>query len=418
MRRYFGDGSGGDYLFLVDESHNLVDRARGMYSAWLSIEHMKKLKSFFRGKDVRVSRSVNRVIKNLESLCQGMTEEFVVLDDITALTVYADDLMTEITRFLEVHRGEVSMEEVLEDFFGLRDFVNISGLLDEHYCVYARDLGKDFGVRLFCVDPSKNLEFYLNQANSTIFFSATLLPMPYYKSLLRGGEHEDYAIYAKSPFDPKKRGVFIATDVTTKYSMRGPKQYQRTYDYIKSVAQAKIGNYMVFFPSYRYLEDVSAFYVQEDFDILTQESNMSEEEREVFLNTFAVTQREKSLVGFCVMGGIFSEGIDLQADSLIGAIVVGTGLPQVNVEQSIIERWFAAEGKGFDYAYMYPGLNKVLQSAGRVIRTEADEGVVVLLDERFCKKEYQGLLPREWESIQYVTQDTVGKKIGDFWHNL
>ena len=250
-----------------------------------------------------------------------------------------------------------------------------------------------------------------------MFFSATLLPMGYYRSLLRG-EKDDYAIYAKSPFDEKKRCVLIAKDITTRYAGRNEKQYRRVYEYIVKTVHARHGNYMVFFPSYAYMNSVLSFYREEDFDIILQENDMAEAEKEAFLKEFEQTGRKKSFAAFCVMGGIFSEGIDLKEESLIGAVIVGTGLPQVGVERKILMDRFSEEGRGFEYAYIYPGLNKVLQSAGRVIRTENDKGVVLLLDGRFLTGDYDGLMPLEWSNMKIVDIDSVEKNLFAFWEDL
>ena len=257
---------------------------------------------------------------------------------------------------------------------------------------------------------------------STIFFSATLLPMQYHKKLLSTGG-EDYAIYAKSSFDPMNRAVFFAGDVSTKYTLRGEKMYQKYAEYLISLALSKKGNYIAFFPSYKFMEEVYDRFLtlvnENEFPIsyVMQAQYMSENAREIFLEHFE-TEREEALVGFCVMGGIFSEGIDLTEDKLIGAAIIGTGLPQVCTEREIIKKYFDKLGvNGFDYAYLYPGMNKVLQAAGRVIRTETDRGVILLLDDRFYDRRYETILPREWENTFACNLTDVQQKMQEFWEN-
>lgn len=142
---------------------------------------------------------------------------------------------------------------------------------------------------------------------------------------------------------------------------------------------------------------------------------MTEAQREEFLQRF-LQEGEKTLIGFCVMGGIFAEGIDLKGEALIGVMIVGTGLPQISNEREILKNFYQQrEGNGFEYAFLYPGMNKVLQAAGRVIRTAEDRGVILLLDERFLRREYQCLFPREWEEFQTVKLSGVRGLVEAFW---
>ncbi len=418
LRRYFGEGNKGDYLFLIDEAHNLVERGREMYSAAIFKSDIMEFKKIIKGFDRKLYNAAERVNKALLEIKRLVTEEYLRLESAGSLTLALSAVYDEIVRFNEEHKEFEYKEEVLAFFFKVRDFVNISELVDENYVVYARLMPDgDLMVKQFCVNPSNNLNDCLQKGNAAVFFSATLLPIGYYRKLLRG-EEEDYAIYAKSPFDSKKRCVLIAKDVTTRYSGRNERQYRRVYEYILKTVLSRTGNYMVFFPSYSYLKSVLSFYQEEDFNIIVQENDMGEEEKEAFLKAFEQTKREKSFVGFCVMGGVFSEGIDLKEESLIGAVIVGTGLPQVGVERMILMDKFREEGKGFEYAYIYPGLNKVLQSAGRVIRTEKDKGVILLLDERFLMGGYDGLMPVEWNNMQVVDINTVEENLLTFWEEL
>lgn len=418
LRRYFGEGNKGKYLFLVDEAHNLVERGREMYSAAVYKEDIMEFKRIIKGHDIKLYKAAERVNKALLEIKRQVVEEFLPLDSAGGLTLALSSLYEEILRFNEEHREFEYKEEVLDFFFKVRDFIHISELVDENYVIYARLLPDgDLMVKQYCVNPSGNLNDCLAKGNAAVFFSATLLPIGYYRSLLRG-QKEDYAIYAKSPFDVRKRCVMIAKDITTRYSGRNERQYRRVYEYIVKTVHARCGNYMVFFPSYAYMNSVLSFYSEEDFDMILQENDMAEEEKEAFLKQFEQTGRKKSFAAFCVMGGIFSEGIDLKEESLIGAVIVGTGLPQVGVERRILMDRFSEEGRGFEYAYIYPGLNKVLQSAGRVIRTENDKGVVLLLDERFLAGDYDGLMPLEWSNMEIVDINSVEKNLFAFWEDL
>ena len=254
-----------------------------------------------------------------------------------------------------------------------------------------------------------------------MLFSATLLPIQYYKQLL-GAQEGDYEVYAKSVFDSRRKGLFIANDVTSKYSRRNDMEYYHIASYIYRIVQMRSGNYMVFFPSHAFLHKVLDIY-EAHFrgagqECLVQDEYMNEQSREEFLGRFSDCEREdETLLGFCVLGGIFSEGIDLKNDRLIGAIIVGTGFPMVCTEREILKKYFDHQGvSGFDYAYRYPGMNKVLQAAGRVIRTAEDIGIVALLDERFLTTPYQRMFPREWREYVDISLPGIGHEIERFWN--
>ena len=419
LRRFFGEGNKGEYLFLIDEAHNLVERGREMYSAQIYKEDILKIKKLVKDRDEKLARKLNDCNKQLLALrreCDGLQ----VLDSVSHIYLKLMALMTEMERYLEECKEEEIRQEVLNLYFSVRTFLNIHDRLDENYLIYSEleDSGR-FKLRLFCVNPANCLQEFLDKGNSTIFFSATLLPIHYYKKLLSTSK-EDYAIYAESPFDPARRQLILGTDVSTKYTRRGEDMYRRYARYLIQVARTRIGNYIAFFPSYRFMEEVYEVFVDllkedQEIEYVMQSQYMSEEAREIFLENFE-EDRKHSLMGFCVMGGIFSEGIDLAEDKLIGAIIIGTGLPQVCRERELLKNYFDAHGlRGFDYAYLYPGMNKVLQSAGRVIRTDEDRGVILLLDERFRDGRYQETFPREWKEYALCNVENVEDYLETFW---
>jgi Rad3-related DNA helicase len=436
LRRFFADGKEHDYCFLVDETHNLLDRGRDMYSAVLKKESFLSLKNTIKEFHPRIAGHLDKCNKALLELKRQCTLEYKVYDSIEGFITVLNRLSTIMSEYLEDHDEGPCREDILQFYFDVSRFLTISELMDDHYVIYGEyESDGSFIIKLFCVDPSRNLALCMDRGVSTILFSATLLPIQYYKSLL-GGTGEDFEIYAKSVFDPSQMGLFIGNDVSSRYSQRGDEMYLRIAAYIDSVIKAKNGNYLVFFPSHQFLEDVSEIY-QERYnadgavDVLLQGNFMTEEAREAFLSRFSVGNdidlskvihmdveitEDKSVLGFCVMGGIFSEGIDLKYDSLIGVIIVGTGLPMICNEREILRDYFERRGvSGFDYAYRYPGMNKVLQAAGRVIRTSRDVGVVTLLDDRFLQRSYRALFPREWKGAKTVTTGLVKNVVSQFW---
>ena len=476
LKRFFAEGAGREYIFLVDEAHNLVDRGREMYSAELRKEDFLELKKEVRIYDKKMGSLLERCNRQLLTY-KKECETYKVLESIDPFILAVNKLAAQMERFLEDHDDSPVRKAVLEFYFEISHFLLIYDKLDDKYVMYdeMQDDGS-FLLKLFCVDPSGNLEECMMRARSSILFSATFLPIQYYKSLL-GGEKDDYEVYAASVFSPKKRGLFIGSDITSKYTRRGPGEYFRAASYIKEITAQKKGNYLIFFPSHAFLKQVyevylEAFYEEEREICILQETRMGEKEREDFLRKFSrleessgeenfteenlaeeilteeiLTEKNliieeelmgedliraaepvklediqnqsadsRSLLGFCVLGGIFSEGIDLKQDRLIGAVIVGTGLPQVCNEREIIRRYFDKQSEnGFDYAYQYPGMNKVLQAAGRVIRTVDDIGIVALLDERFLQRSYQRMFPREWKDYQVTTCNHAAFHVGEFW---
>lgn len=422
LSRFFGEGVSGDYIFLIDEAHNLVERGREMYSASLYRKELleaKKLVKPFHAKLARSLEKTGRQLLELKKECGP--ENYKVLENPGAVTLSLLQAMGELENFLEEPGDSKVSEQILDFYFRVRDFLNIAQLVDENYVVYvAEDEDGDFYMKLFCVNPAQNLDSFLKKGRSAVFFSATLLPMSYYKKLLSVQE-DDYGIYVRSPFSAQKRCILLGTDVSSRYTRRNYEEYKKIASYIAHMAWQKKGNYMVFFPSYKLLEEVRNVY-QEEFSVpwvrcIAQSSSMTEREREEFLEEFR--QGEASLLGFCVMGGIFSEGIDLIGERLIGVVIVGTGLPLVSREREILKRYYDEKGEdGFAYAYRYPGMNKVLQAAGRVIRTREDVGAILLLDDRFARAEYKELFPAEWMDRKCCSLGNVEGHLKKFWESV
>ena len=435
LKRFFQEGIKGDYIFLVDEAHNLVDRSREMYSAQLYKEDMLAVKRIMKPHNFMIAKTLDKCNKAMLEF-KRVCETYEVHESVGVLTFHLMRLASQLEEFFEKPREFPEKKEVLDFYFEVRNFLNIYELVDEHYVIYTQ-MEEDgrFMIKLFCVDPSLNLQKCIDKANATIFFSATLLPINYYKQILSTKE-DNYAIYAESTFAESQRLLAFAPDVSTKYTRRGPAEYMRIAQYIQAAVEGKEGNYMVFFPSYKMMQDVYEVFhrlvegeavidgrygrdgKKQILEICMQTSNMQEQEREQFLQMFE-QERDGSLVAFCVMGGIFSEGIDLKNDKLIGAIIVGTGLPQISNERQILKDYYDERGmSGFDYAFRYPGINKVLQAAGRVIRTQEDRGIILLLDERFLQADYVPLFPREWRERKVCNLKQMKEEVERFWKEV
>ena len=417
LKRFFSEEEKGDYIFLVDEAHNLVERGREMYSAVLVKEEILTVKKLVRGKDRKLEAALekcNRQMLEWKREC----ETYTIYESIGAFAFSLMRLMSLLDIFLQ-SRGEMSeRKEVTEFYLNLRHFMNMFERVDENYVLYSDfDETDRFCLHLYCVNPSVNLQECLERGKSTIFFSATLLPVNYYKNLL-SSKKDNYAVYADSAFREEQRLLFIGRDVSSLYTRRTLGEFHRIALYIQQVLRAKKGNYLIFFPSYRFMEDVYEQFLavnEQEADCMMQSGNMNEADREEFIQEFS-NPRGKSLAAFCVLGGIFSEGIDLKEDLLIGVLIVGTGLPQICNQREILKEYYQEEnGQGFDYAYQYPGMNKVLQAAGRVIRTASDRGIIGLLDERFLRSDYRQLFPREWSQYEVHTLDSLPGALEAFW---
>lgn len=417
LKRYFAEDAKGDYIFLIDEAHNLVPRAREMYSASLIKEDVLVAKKIVKSRSKKLSDLLGRLNKILLEL-KRECESYQILPDAGHIVEILTGLYAELETFLDVYREFEDRDIALNFYFTIRSFLNIYDRVDTHYKIYSELLENgDFMVKLLCVNPIINIKQCLDQGSSTIFFSATMLPICYYRELLSNAP-EDYTIYVDSPFDREKRLLLTSHDVTSRYTRRNESEYRKILNYIYQLTEVRKGNYIVFFPSYQYMHRVQEVMEREKRDTITcivQGSRMTEVEREEFLKEFS-KERDTSLAAFCVMGGLFSEGIDLKEERLVGAVIVGTGLPMVCTEQEILKQYFDETGRdGFAFAYQYPGMNKVMQAAGRVIRTANDKGVILLLDDRFLRRDYQQMFPKEWEDSKAVSLKNLKERLTEFW---
>lgn len=448
LKRFFAGEGKTNYVFLVDEAHNLPERAKEMYSATLWKEAFLNVKHLL-GKQVpkltKKLEACNKELLRLKRECDSFTEH----TEFGPLALLLTRLMTECEAYLkEDKRPGNERDAVLTLYFEVRHFLAMYDFSDTDYRFYT-SYGEDgsFYARVQCMQPARALGEQLKKGRSAVFFSATLLPVRYYMEEL-GGKEDDYAIYVPSPFLKERRLVLVGCDVSFRYANRGQRMYEKAAEYILKFTAAKRGNYFVFFSSYRMLQDVAAVLeaslagqreeevpernpweepveVQSEGERIQkvwlhrQKTNMTEEEREEFLSQFT-EHAEETHIGLCVLGGIFGEGIDLKGERLIGAVIVGTGLPLVCEERELFRRYYdeKAEGggkDGFSCAYLYQGMNKVQQAAGRVIRTMEDKGAILLLDDRFAGNQYASLFPKEWYPYETVTLSCVSERIRNFW---
>lgn len=422
LKRFFGE-AGGNYAFLIDEAHNLPDRAREMYSARISKSAIRSLKnSLGKDGDKRLKSSLTKAdtaMRELRKEC-GEAKAVCRAEPPEALSQLFTALISRLEEWLESHLEAPQHAEALELYFALLDFQKKSELYDDHYVTLLYPSGYDLTVSLYCRDPSALVDQALRKGRSAVLFSATFSPMGYYQAVL-GSEENCLGCRLPSPFPQENLGLFINDRISTRYQDR-----ETTYDAVAenlyALVAAKKGNYMLFFPSYSYCRQVYERFCAlcgEEIRPVIQQSGMTEEEREQFLMQFE-EERPQSLAAFCVLGGIFSEGIDLKGSRLIGAAIVGVGLPQIGPEPDAVRDYYQEKnGMGFDFAYRFPGMNKVLQAAGRVIRDMEDRGAVLLIDQRFTQPAYQNLFPAHWSHWRRVrTSEELSAVLIQFWNNI
>lgn len=402
LKRMLGEQKGKAAL-LVDEGHHLVDRGRVMYSAELSKRPFLELQRAYKGKHegvYRAAKAINSFFITLRKEAEADASRLADAHKPETLLKLAEDFLLQAEQELSSPAANVSPEGaslLLESYFAANNFVRIGKLYDERYVCYTEAAGGEVRLVQLCLDPSKLLREAGKSFRSVIFFSATLSPLHYFRDML-GASKEDYTLTVASPFSREQLQVQIYP-YSTRYRDRERTKLSIA-QMLRKLLVERPGNYLLFFPSYAYMnlvyEEV-AVGLPDQVKLMQQTGSMSEEERESFLSAFQA-EAGRTLAGFAVMGGIFSEGVDLAGDRLTGVAVIGVGLPQINPERDLIRDYFQAQGKdGYDYAYVYPGMNKVLQAGGRLIRSEQDRGLLLLVDDRYRQAHYAGLLPDEWK---------------------
>ncbi|MFP4977709.1 helicase C-terminal domain-containing protein [Paenibacillus sp. CN-4] len=399
-------------VLLVDEAHNLVDRAREMFSASLTKAPFLELQRMYKERNRtlwKASVAVNRFFIDLRKTCgeEGNGRWEVYPEALPALLdLFTQEAEAELSAAVPEPGGEENGDTLLETYFAALQMQRIVKLYDDRYVTYAEIRGTDVYLKLFNVDPSYLLSAMSKGYRSQILFSATLSPLSYYREMLGAGE-DDYSVVVPSPFHPEQWEVCVLP-LSTRYRDR-ERSVRPLAEALGRMAERK-GNYLAFFPSYQYLRTVYAEFavLYPEVRTLVQETGMNEEARESFLAEFRPDQ-PGTVLGFAVLGGIFSEGVDLPGDRLNGVMVVGVGLPQLGYERNLLRDFFNQTGRnGFYYAYVYPGMTKVLQAGGRLIRSEQDSGTILLADDRFLQEPYAQLLPDEWRAQRVAPYEWDG----------
>lgn len=429
FKRYFGEvAERGRYVFLLDEAHNLADRARDMYSAQLRRSSFEAVYAHIDPSDKEIDTLFEKLILTLRGMRRLCRDNLVKGENGDERGFYMgsslpEGLMSALEGFrhgaeawMKKNEGSSLRPDIESLLFEVRRFITVSEYFDERFLFYTEILGGDTLVKIYCLDPSNVMDILQNRAVSTILFSATLTPSDYFVDVL-GGAKKATTVSLPSPFESENLCVAVADYLSVRQEDR-KKNIARYVSAIAASVCSKAGNYMVYFPSYSMLEEVVPAFRQKYPDVLTivQKRGMTQKEKESFLDSFK-DDRGVLRIGFCVLGGSFSEGVDLPGSRLIGAIVFGVGLPSLSNEKNIVKDYFELRnGCGYDYAYTFPGMNNVLQAAGRVIRRSEDKGVVVLVDDRYSEQKYKELFPEHWKQLKYARNAaSLAEIMRDFW---
>ncbi|NCC74909.1 MAG: DEAD/DEAH box helicase [Clostridia bacterium] len=452
LDRFFNN-SDQTHLVLVDEAHNLPDRSREMYRADFDFSLVQEALSILKDQHPYLTQALKRLDQYRERLAgeisptpaEGQVEMhsgqtgFAVVepdqngrlmqsDQFLAMThkpLHLQKLLGRIIHFsrqyLDDHADDPESKKILDLFLAAHFFNKVAELYyGQAYITTAFQENKATKVRLMCLDASTFLTDIYRDRHPVVFFSATLNPLDYYVGLLDSdaSSRQPEKLSLPSPFPPENFLVLLDTRYSTRYQDR-TSTIVPIVEEILAAARTRIGNYLVFLPSYAYLAKVRQILKMQkdrtDLDFIVQVPSMDEAQKQAFLNRFE-RFGSKTLIGLAVLGSLFNEGIDLTGERLSGVMIVGVGLPQLSPEREIMSQYFASRlGRGFEYAYQYPGFNKVQQAAGRVIRSETDTGFVLLIDDRYKKPEYQALFPQEWQPCEI--EDTTGlvAMLRDFW---
>ncbi|KHE68038.1 ATP-dependent DNA helicase, partial [Halobacillus sp. BBL2006] len=383
---------------LIDESHNLVERAREMFSASICASEFLKASEEIADEDEKLNQTSYAVFLDLLKIKDEEHQEFTISEVPGELEENLERFVNQAERYLQGENEEERSEKILDLYFAAQNFLKIHQLVDDHYRLIATKNNGDLTLKLFCLDPSEVLSDTTKAFRSSIFFSATLSPFGYYMDML-GGKKEDYILQLPSPYDSSQIDLMIAP-LSTRYRSR-EQTAGRLAELLFNQVAAHPGNHLFFFPSYHYMDLVyQKFQKYQEIESVAQEQGMDEERREDFLNQFVNGGR---LAGFAVLGGVFSEGVDLRGDRLNGVAVIGIGLAPRSFEKELIKDYFTQKGRnGYDYAYVFPGMNKVLQAGGRLIRSEEDRGAIQLIDDRFLSSKYKRLFPEDWGNYRII----------------
>lgn len=413
LRKFFSKQTQENHVFLIDEAHNLLEHGQKMYSVTLSRSRVVDIRRVVkRGSLYNALTKLDQVLLQLE---QRASQQDVALEKLPDQLLEAvDGCMECCERWLKSPPDYAIRIQVRNFYLYLKKVQGMMQLYGSGYVTDVQVRQEEVQCRLFCLDPSEFLDACMAQGRATVLFSATLSPMDYYQQMLGGGSSARQLLLP-SPFSQKNLCLLVAP-VDVRYA-RQKQSIPQVCDLLYTMFSARKGNYLAFFPSDQYLHQVYVAFCKRYPQVSTAIYPPSTEEQQWgdFLEQF---QPGGAVLGFAVLGGMYAEGVDLTGQRLIGAAIISVGLPQLCRERDLLREYCEQNDlPGFEFAYQYPGMDRVLQAAGRVIRTVKDRGVVLLVDSRFTEERYQQLFPAHWSHWQPVEDvQTLGQVLHQFWN--
>tara|TARA_B100000674_G_C37958796_1_gene970960 strand:+ start:268 stop:2625 length:2358 start_codon:yes stop_codon:yes gene_type:complete len=421
LRRHFVDKIENHILFM-DEGHHLIERARSMFSADLHTRNLKNLTLKIRTQEPELAKALVTLVQWVErqarlSLRHKNNSSSSSLSAPIELKALISSLCESLQLFLTSSTNPELDRDVREIYFDILWFQHILSGFDEDYLCLLDQNTENTSIKLFCIDPSTRLESSMKRAQSTVLFSATLRPLSYYKELLNWSKQTP-EVKLESPFNPSNLNFLIDTSLSLRYQDRS-KSLPSVIDRLITFLSNCPGNILIFSPSYEYQRGL-VYEIQKRHpkrDYIIQEPEMNYKNRSQFLNKFQSDSKNHETVGFAVLGGLFSEGIDLVGDQLQGVIIIGVGSPPPSQQQKELQEYFEREyQQGFEYGFRLPGFQRVLQAAGRVIRSPKDRGSVMLIDQRYSQSAYKKLFPRHWRPIHINNCKNLEIQLKAFWN--
>lgn len=418
LRRFFEVPDKTYRIFaLVDEAHNLIDRARDMFTVTFSEEDYKNLKKELKGyRNPEINKILRKINQDLRLFKQfEFNDQPIILEQLDSKFIqYITKLRSEIN-VLETDNPKLKLKKGKDFLIDLYKFIVINDLLNDGFKIILANKYDNLTIKLFCIDPSSFINKSLFHFLGTLFFSATLTPIDYFQkvNLNRDGFK---TISLPSPFNPNNFFLIINDNISIKYKDRD-KTLEEVVKEINIFVSKKVGNYLIFVPSFEYSRKIEKYFIN-DSRFVFQTATMTNKDKDEFLANFKENPQE-SRIGVCVISGSFAESIDLTGDRLIGVVVVGVGLPQVNFENNLVKDFYIQkEMNGYEFAYMNPGINKVLQALGRVIRTQNDKGSALIIDSRYAQSHYFSVLKDRYKNYAKI-KDSNGliKALNSFYKN-
>jgi DNA excision repair protein ERCC-2 len=408
LRRFFQEAPYDDCVLIIDEAHNLYARGREYYSPILHQRRVRQLLAYCADQPVRLFHDFAAFFQTLDGLFPQLYAEALETPALGEQTLVQPPLawFADLRRQLEalmvdyaIYRrrtGHTPGGDPIQDFYySLQRFCDILALGGDEFSYLYQHHPDDAAFKVLCKDAARFLHERLTGFHSVVAMSATLTPFAFYQDVLGFPPERTFTAEFPSPFPAENRQILVIPEVATTYRER-QRDAPKVAHIIETIVMQRVGNYVAFFPSFEYLRLVRRWLQLPVSGLIEQSQAMTEADRITVLESLRHDTAEPLLV-LAVQGGIFAEGVDYPGEMLVGVIIVGPGLPRMDAEQELIRAYYEEQyGRGFAYAYLYPGMNRVIQSSGRVIRSETDVGIIALLGKRFTYTNYAALFPSHW----------------------